>query len=123
MAKAFTEPKILDFTVDEFPKEVVPGIAFMKHMFGRDMSIALFKIPAGQGAKFPMHYHKHGEEVGIQLKGTSRLFANGKEYVIREGQAIVLPPELEHAGIFGEEETWLLTIATPPREDYGPEDW
>jgi quercetin dioxygenase-like cupin family protein len=123
MAKTFTEPKILDFTTDDFPKEVVPGIAYMKHMFGRDLSVALFKIPAGQGAKFPRHYHKHGEEIGIQLKGTSHLFANGKEYIVHEGQAIVLPSQLEHAGIFGEEEVWLLAIATPPREDYGPEDW
>jgi quercetin dioxygenase-like cupin family protein len=123
MQKTFTEPKILDFTTDEFSKEVVPGVAFMKHTFGRDLSIALFKIQAGQGGKFPRHYHKHGEEVGIQLKGSARVFANGKEYVIKEGQAIVLPADLEHAGIFGDEEAWLLTVATPPRDDYGPSDW
>jgi len=117
------EPRVLDLSQDEFPKEVVPGVAFMKHMFGKHMSVALFKIPAGQGSKFPLHYHKHGEEIGIMLKGSSRLFACGKEYVIREGQAIVVPAGLEHAGNFGDEECWLLAVATPPREDYGPEDW
>jgi hypothetical protein len=30
----------------------------------------------------------------------------------------------EHAGIFtDDEEAWLLTVCTPPRYDYGPEDW
>jgi quercetin dioxygenase-like cupin family protein len=123
MPKVMKEPRILDLTKDDFSKEVVPGVAYMKHMFANDLSVALFKIPAGKGSQFPKHVHKHGEEVGIQLKGSSRLFACGKEYVIREGQAIVVPGGLEHAGIFGDEESWLLAIATPPREDYGPEDW
>lgn len=123
MSKQLKEPRILDLKADSFPKEVVPGVAYMKHMFGGNMSVALFKIPAGKGAEFPLHYHKHGEEVGIQLKGSSRLYAGGKEYTIHEGQAVVVPAELEHAGNFGEEESWLLAIATPPREDYGPEDW
>jgi quercetin dioxygenase-like cupin family protein len=123
MKNELKEPQVLNLREDEFPKEVVPGVAYMKHMFGNQLSVALFKIPAGKGAQFPMHYHKHGEEVSVQLKGTAHLFACGKEYVIREGEAIVIPADLEHAGIFSDEECWLLAIATPPREDYGPEDW
>jgi quercetin dioxygenase-like cupin family protein len=123
MESALKEPKIINFTEDKFDREIVPGVAFMKHTFGNQLSIALFKIEKGKGGDFPRHSHKHGEEVGIQLKGSARVFACGKEYVVNEGEAIIIPADLEHAGIFGEEEGWLLAIATPPREDYGPENW
>ncbi|HEY6330783.1 MAG TPA: cupin domain-containing protein [Blastocatellia bacterium] len=123
MADILTEPKVINFTEDKFDREIVPGVAFMKHTFGNQLSIALFKIEKGKGGEFPRHYHKHGEEVGIQLKGSAKVFARGKEYVINEGEAIIIPADLEHAGIFGEEEGWLLAIATPPREDYGPPTW
>jgi len=123
MEKAMEEPKVISLTDEKFDKEVVPGVAFMKHTFGNELSVALFKIAKGQGANFPKHYHKHGEEVGIQLKGSAKVFACGKEYLINEGEAIIIPADCEHAGIFGEEEGLLLAIATPPRKDYGPADW
>jgi quercetin dioxygenase-like cupin family protein len=123
MEKVMDEPKVVNFVNDEFNKEVAPGIAFMKHTFGNDVSVALFKIVKGKGGQFPKHYHKHGEEVAIQLKGSAKLFACGKEYTINEGEAIIVPAGVEHAGIFGEEEGLLLAICTPPRTDYGPEDW
>lgn len=123
MDKVMAEPRVISLTEDKFEKEIVPGVAHMKHLFGNNMSVALFKIARGQGSKFPNHFHKHGEEIGIQLKGSARVFACGKEYVINEGEAIIIPEGVEHAGIFGDEECWLLAIAVPPREDYGPENW
>ena len=123
MEKVMEEPKVISLADDKFEKEVVPGVAFMKHSFGNELSVALFKIAKGQGGNFPKHYHKHGEEIGIQLKGSAKVFACGKEYVVNEGEAIIIPADVEHAGIFGEEEGLLLAIATPPRKDYGPADW
>ena len=117
------EPRVISLEDDAFEKEIVPGVAFMKHAFGNNLSVALFKIPKGQGGKFPQSYHRHGEEVAIQLKGSAKVFACGKEYVINEGEAIMIPAGVEHAGTFGEEECLLLVIGTPPREDYGPENW
>lgn len=123
MKEPMKEPRVISLTDDDFKKEIVPGVAHMKHLFGNSLSVALFKIARGKGSQFPKHYHKHEEEIGIQLKGSSKVFACGKEYVIHEGEAIIIPAGVEHAGIFGDEECWLLAIATPPREDYGPEDW
>ncbi|HWP41780.1 MAG TPA: cupin domain-containing protein [Blastocatellia bacterium] len=123
MDKELKEPVVINFTDDKFSKEVVPGVAYMKHTFGNELSVALFKIAKGQGGKFPKTFHSHGEEIGIQLKGSAKVWACGKEYTINEGEAIIIPGGLEHAGIFGEEEGLLLAIATPPRKDYGPADW
>jgi quercetin dioxygenase-like cupin family protein len=123
MEKEFTEPRVISLKDDDFEREIVPGVAYMKHMFGNELSIALFKIVKGQGTKFPKVYHKHGEEIGIQLKGSAKVWACGKEYTIHEGEAIVIPADVDHAGIFGEEDGLLLAIATPPRKDYGSGNW
>jgi hypothetical protein len=40
----------------------------MKHMFGNNLSLALFKIP--KGGLFPMHRDKQDGEAVIQLKRT-----------------------------------------------------
>ncbi len=123
MERPFKEPKVISFTDDKFEREIIPGVAHMKHIFGNSLSVALFKIAKGQGGKFPKQFHSHGEEIGIQLKGSAKVFACGKEYIINEGEAIIIPADVEHAGIFGEEEGLLLAIATPRREDYGSENW
>ena len=124
MREELKEPKIIRFDDDNFSREVVPGVAHMKHVFGNDASVALFRIVKGKGSTFPNVPHSHGEEIAIQLKGTSTLYANGKEYTIHEGEIIIVPAGLEHSGIFSDdEETLLLAICTPPREDYGEETW
>jgi quercetin dioxygenase-like cupin family protein len=112
------------FKVDGDVKEVIPGALFMKHMFGDDMSIAVFKFAKGQGSAAPAEEHSHGEEVGLVLKGTARVYGtDGTEYVIRQGEAIIIPKGWKHSGTFDDdEECVIFTVAYPKRPDYGPED-
>lgn len=118
------EPKVIRLQADGPMKEVLEGSASMKHDLFDKMSIALFKVPKGKGSQIPEHFHRHGEEIGIQLKGTAYVSAGGQEYVVQEGEAIILPAGVEHTGIFSDdEECWLLTIASPPRKDYGTPNW
>lgn len=124
MRKPLTEPKIIDFQDDKFDREIVPGVAHMKHTFGNNVSVALFKVAKGKGSCFPNTPHSHGEEVALQIKGSSKVFVDSKEYVINQGEMIIMPEGLEHSGIFtDDEESWLVAIATPPRDDYGEENW
>jgi len=124
MHEELKEPKVISFSDGAFEREIVPGVAHMKHTFGNDTSVALFKVAKGKGSSFPDVKHSHGEEVAIQLKGTSMLYANGKEYITREGDLIIVPGGLEHSGIFADdEESLLLVVATPGREDYGDPTW
>ena len=118
------EPKVIRLQPDGPMKEVLGGSAYMKHALLDKMSIALFKVPKGKGSQIPEHFHRHAEEIGIQLKGTAKVFAGGKEYVVKQGEAIIIPAGVEHTGIFSDdEECWLLAIASPPRTDYGPANW
>ncbi len=105
-------------------KEVIPGALFMKHMFGDDMSVALFKFAKGMGSAAPAEVHSHGEEVGLVLKGTARVYGtDGSEFVLRAGEAIIIPKGWKHSGTFDDgEECLIFTVAYPKRPDYGPED-
>jgi quercetin dioxygenase-like cupin family protein len=123
MKKALKQPRIFKVN-DEGLKEVIPGALYMKHMYGADMSVALFKFMKGKGSDAPADVHSHGEEVGIVLKGTARVHGtDGSEYVLREGDVIIIPRGWEHAGSFDDDEECLIfTVAYPVRPDYGPED-
>ena len=123
MKTTLSKPRV--FKVDDQNlKEVVPGALYMKHMFGSDMSVALFKFMKGAGSEAPADVHKHGEEVGIVLKGTARVHGtDGNEYVLKAGDAIIIPADWEHSGTFDDDEECLIfTVAYPKRPDYGPED-
>ncbi|MBA2526251.1 MAG: cupin domain-containing protein [Pyrinomonadaceae bacterium] len=123
MKRALKQPRVFRVN-DEGLKEVVPGALFMKHMYGADMSVALFKFMKGKGSDAPADVHNHGEEVGIVLKGTARVHGtDGSEYVLGVGDAIIIPQGWEHAGSFDDDEECLIfTVAYPIRPDYGPED-
>ena len=123
MNKALKQPRIFKVN-NEGLKEVIPGALYMKHMYGADMSVALFKFMKGKGSDAPADVHSHGEEVGIVLKGTARVHGtDGSEYVLREGDAIIIPRGWEHAGSFDDDQECLIfTVAYPVRPDYGPED-
>jgi quercetin dioxygenase-like cupin family protein len=117
------KPRIFRVYDDDL-REVVPGALFMKHMFGDDMSVALFKFAKGKGGDAPAEVHSHGEEVGLVLKGTARVYdTNGTEYVVKAGEAIIIPKGWEHSGTFDDDEECLIfTVAFPKRPDYGPEE-
>jgi len=117
------KPRIFRVYDDDL-REVVPGALFMKHMFGDDMSVALFKFEKGKGGDAPAEVHSHGEEVGLVLKGTARVYdTNGTEYVVKAGEAIIIPKGWEHSGTFDDDEECLIfTVAFPKRPDYGPEE-
>jgi len=123
MKEELKEPRVFKVN-DENLKEVIPGALFMKHMFGADMSIALFKFAQGKGSEAPVEVHSHGEEIGLVLKGTARVNGtDGKEYVLKPGDAIIIPAGWEHRGTFDDEEDCVLfCVAYPKRtEDLGPE--
>lgn len=56
----------------------------------------------GSGA--PRHRHPEGvEEVIVVAEGSARFFYEGREFVLQEGQAIILPP-LSHHGFVAVED-------------------
>ncbi len=85
------------------------------------------KIVAGQramftqfilkkGAHVPAHNHE-SEQISYVIEGKLRLNINGKKYVLEKGELIIIPSNVVHEA-FAEEDTIVIDIFAPPREDW-----
>lgn len=139
------EPRVIGFNTQNM-KEVVPGQLYMKHMVGPDASVVVLNIKRGESVKMGQDVqknykgdeatratsisagkmpplHVHGQEIAIVLKGYGKVVtADGKEYPIKEGEAIIMPPGLPHTGTFDAPDNLVVSITTPRRPEYGARD-
>ena len=83
-------------------------VANGKHMMAMEVC---FEASA-EGNK---HSHPH-EQVSRLLKGRMTFFLGDESYELTEGQMIVIPGNIIH-GVRALEESLLLDIFSPPRED------
>lgn len=144
---ASPEPRVMGLN-EQNMREVVPDRLYMKHMVGPDMSVVLLDIRTGEptplngaapeqkhyqgdeatraatisgGAMPPMH--QHGQEVAIVLEGEGKVvIPGGKEFPIRAGELIIMPPGIPHTGVFTAPRNLVLSITTPRRPEYGARD-
>ncbi|NYE24759.1 cupin domain-containing protein [Pigmentiphaga litoralis] len=118
------------FGIDDSLKEVVPGGLYMKHLFGKHISVAVVKFVEGAGRDLPAKAHAHGEEASLQVSGGCSVFeglgAPGDlEFVMDEGDALIIPGDVMHYGGNRFEPAGIslrLNVVTPARKEYGPED-
>jgi len=139
------EPRVIGFNTQNM-KEVVPGQLYMKHMVGPDVSVVVLNIKRGESVKMGQDVqknykgdeatratsisagkmpplHVHGQEIAIVLKGYGKVVTgDGKEYPIKEGEAIIMPPGLPHTGTFDAPDNLVVSITTPRRPEYGARD-
>lgn len=138
---AADEPRVIGFNTRNM-QEVVPGQLYMKHMVGPDVSVVVLNIKRGQptslnrpageytgdeatraaqisAGELPP-FHVHGQEVAIVMRGHGKvILESGKEFPIREGEAIIMPPGIPHTGIFDAPDNLVVSITTPRRPEYG----
>ena len=106
-------------------REVVPGAVYMRHWFGSEQSTAVFRFPPAAVAAGPakLALHSHGTEFAVQLAGDSEIIdERGRHYPLREGDAVLVKAGVRHTGTFGSTENRILSVVTPPRPEYPPED-
>jgi quercetin dioxygenase-like cupin family protein len=118
------------FSIEEGLKESVKDGLYLKHMFGRGVSVAVMKFVEKNGSALPAKSHWHGEEATLQIKGACSVIEgegdpSDPEFKVETGDAMIIPVELPHYGTnrFHEEGISLrLNVVYPPRKEYGPED-
>jgi quercetin dioxygenase-like cupin family protein len=118
------------FAIEDNLKEVVPGGLYMKHLFGKAISVSVVKFVEPRGGDLPSKPHSHGEEATLQIRGGCRVMQGvGSDHdpVFRmdPGDALIIPADSSHYGVnwFGPEGNCLrLNVVTPPRKEFGPED-
>jgi quercetin dioxygenase-like cupin family protein len=112
--------------LDSVPlREVVPGAVYMRHWFGSGQSTALFRFPptAASAAPAKLAFHSHGTEFAVQVAGDSEIIdERGRHYPLREGDALLVKANVRHTGTFGSTENRILSVVTPARPEYPPED-
>jgi quercetin dioxygenase-like cupin family protein len=69
-----------------------------------------------KGCYVPPHRHV-SEQMTVIFKGALKFSVNGKEIIVREGEALAIPPNVEHAAV-ALEDTIDLDCFSPLREDW-----
>ncbi len=87
-------------------------------------NVALGHIAFGAGKSVPPHT-RDVEEFIYVVEGTTVILACDKEYVLRAGDAIYIPPGVEHQHTNQDESITLkqIYIFAPPGPEKGVRDW
>ncbi len=102
------------FVIKEMePGKLSEGVE-IRAISGERMTMAFFHLAPGSAV--PEHAHPH-EQIGTVLKGTMNLVIDGKERLIPEGGAYIIPPNVPHGGRCGDTVTEVIEVFSPVRED------
>ena len=77
-------------------------------------NITLLNCKFEKGCIIPNHHHE-SEQITIVVKGCLKGTMNGKEYTVRSGEGIVIPPNLPHEWT-APEDTITLEVFSPLRK-------
>ena len=79
-------------------------------------NLTVARMALSKGALVPPHSHAH-EQVSMVERGALRFLVDGREQVVRAGQALVLAPHETHA-VEALEDSLVLDLFSPAREDW-----
>ena len=95
-------------------RELAPGI-HLRTMWGDKVMMSLVEI--APHAVLPPHTHPH-EQAGLVIQGEFEFTIGGETRTIRQGEAYVIPSNIEHSLIGSSGWSLALDIFSPPREEY-----
>lgn len=96
--------------------ELAPGIT-LRVMSGAKIMMSLVEIAPNS----TMSPHSHSnEQAGVVMKGQFEFTIGGETRTVKEGDAYIIPSNIEHSLSSGNEGATALDIFCPPRKDYRP---
>ncbi len=96
------------------PVEMHPGIIRRTLAYGEREMLA--ETTLTKGTKVPEHKHPH-EQITYVLSGKLELVIGGEPVTLTPGDSVLVPGDVLHSGI-AHEDTVILDVFSPPREDY-----
>ena len=96
------------------PVSLGPGIT-TNIVCGKDLTLSFATISPNSAGK--MHSHPH-EQMIFVLEGEADLVLDGKTYLLKAGDAMRVPSNVEHTGATHEKSARFLEIFTPARKDF-----
>jgi quercetin dioxygenase-like cupin family protein len=100
----------LDRDIPSLPVE--PGIV-VRPVLGKRLNISFISFEPRTVA--PVHQHAE-EQIGTVLQGSLQFELAGEERVLHRGDVYVIPPNVPHGAVTGEEGCVTLDVFSPPRE-------
>ena len=79
--------------------------------------ITLSFAGAEPNALLPAHHHEN-EQILIVPDGAIDFIIEGKQYKVKKGDVIVLPPNTKHGAYFSDKGARVIDIFSPPRQDF-----
>jgi quercetin dioxygenase-like cupin family protein len=94
--------------------EMFKGVHRKTLAVGEKMMLVEFTFR--KGSIVPNHTHPN-EQVGYVVKGKVKLRIEEKEHLLETGDSYYIKPNIEHGATLIEEST-IIDVFSPPREDY-----
>ncbi|GMM70476.1 hypothetical protein MTsDn5_04280 [Alteromonas gracilis] len=102
------------FNLAEQPKESVTDKLTRQYFHGNESTFV--RWDAKKGAKVPLHKHPN-EQVTWLLQGKATVFSDGKKYMMKAGDIMVIPANVLHEFHFTEDAI-DIDFFVPARQDW-----
>jgi quercetin dioxygenase-like cupin family protein len=100
------------------PLENLNPLLQRQFIVGENIMVA--RVLLKKGCVVPEHSH-HNEQITYILDGALKFWIDGKEIVVRSGEALTIPPHMPHKAE-AIEDTVDLDVFNPPRQDWISKD-
>ena len=94
--------------------ELIEGIFRKTLVYDDKLMLVRFRLL--KNANLPIHSHPH-EQMGYILSGKLEFNVNDKTKILESGDSYIIKSNIKH-GVNVLEDSIVLDIFTPPREDY-----
>lgn len=108
------QPAFMEVLRDVIGLEPNPGVT-LRPVFGKGMTVSFVYMEPNSVA--PVHQHPQ-EQIGTIIEGTYEFELDGEKRWVRKGEVYVVPPNVPHGAITGEERCLALDVFCPPREGF-----
>lgn len=95
------------------PEHLNPGLV-RRAIHTHNMTIARLEI--SKDVVVPEHHHVH-EQVATVERGALKFTIEGRDLVLRAGESLAIPSNVPH-GVVALEDTVVVDVFSPPREDW-----
>jgi quercetin dioxygenase-like cupin family protein len=103
------------FTLKELPTKPVNELLTRGMISGEQGTIGYFTYK--KGAVVPTHQHSN-EQYSLITKGSVKVNILDKEYIVKAGQGIIIPPNVPHSFTALEDDTIDIDFFSPARKDW-----
>lgn len=99
-------------------RELLEGVKLQTLVFGEKTLMGRFRLK--KGALVPLHNHPY-EQTGMMISGKLQFIVGGESFTAEPGDSWCIPENVEHQAE-AVEDSLVIEIFSPAREDYMPND-